>query len=141
MEIKLEEYFDHQQLSQVGDLFIRNQDRVFLSEKVKNTEALLISVFMISNKVKKAAIPRKEAEKLYFLLGRERKDFRKILFELSKKKILEYGDLHIMLLPKGLNLISKVLGKIQKTNVLIVKSGENFSAVGEFEKFLEGGGG
>ena len=137
MEIKLEDYFDNYQQLNVSDLFIQNQDRYFLKEETSNKEALIISTFMISNRIKKAIVPRKEVEQLYFLLGRKKDSFRKNLFTLCKEGVLEYTESSIMLLVRGLNFINKIIGKISKSKVLIIKSGSNFSALSEFEKFLE----
>ena len=137
MEIELEDYFDNYQKLSALDLFVKNQDRFFLKEEINNKDSLIITTFMVSNKIKKAIVPRKEVEQLYFMLGRKKDSFRKVLFNLSKERILEYNDSVIMLLVKGINFINKIFGKINKTKVMIIIQGSNFSAIKEFEKFLE----
>ena len=136
IDFDLKDYFEENQLMQIEGIFIKNQDRVFIDENIDNIKTVILSIFMVSNKNKKSKVSRKDCYKLYTFLGKKPDRFRKILFELKKKDILDYDENNMSLRPKGLKILSEMLGGIQKSKVRLIKSGQNFSAIKEFELFL-----
>lgn len=83
--MKLEEYFSKEELEKVKEKFTIFHDKVFLDDEIKNTDALLIVVYMISNKNKKSEVGYNECLELFCKLGRKNDTFSKALYELTKR--------------------------------------------------------
>lgn len=93
----------------------------FFYDSIKNTDALLIVVYMISNKNKKSEINYDECLDLFCKFGRKREEFSKALYEVTKRKkkclldVRGRGEKAILSLNfSGIKKVKEVLSKNDK---------------------------
>ncbi|MEM3449826.1 MAG: hypothetical protein QXP38_13335 [Nitrososphaerota archaeon] len=111
-------------------------DRFLADESLTDLDVILLSLYLIEWKNKKAGVKYDEAKNLFVLLGRKEKNYRVNIHLAKKKNLIEAKNTILNFTIKGLKRIRTLLGHVEKTPVYVIKSGQSFSAIMLFEKFL-----
>ena len=121
--------------AELSGLFHKHHDVILADDSLSDIEVILACIYLKEDAKKRAGVEYDECKELFVALGRKEDNFRKNI-SLAKMNSLIRGDKTLFLLIGGLKKIRKVLGKIGKTPVFVIKSGETFSAIRLFEEFL-----
>lgn len=114
--MEIEEYFNKDEIIKAEKLFINFYDKLFLDTKINNTNALLIAIYMISNKDKKSIIQKSKAKDLFLKFGRKEKEYSKAFYEISGKRKTKVGKREAWIEEKGetISLNFEGLNQIKK---------------------------
>lgn len=117
-------------------LFHRHLDRVLVDDSLSDLDIILLSVYLIENKNKKAGVSYDECKQLFTGLGRKEVNYKANIYNAKKMSLIVEKDAKLLLAIGGLKRIWKLLGQIGKSPVHVIKSGQNFSAIKLLEEFL-----
>lgn len=115
----LGEYFQEEEIDNAKKFLVSFHDKLLLDDKINNTSALLLAIYMISNKDKKSMVQKSKVKDLFIKFGRKEKEFSKALYERcgkrkTKKSWIDEKDDSIGLNFEGLNQIKKLLSSKEK---------------------------
>lgn len=122
---------------EMSGIFRKYYDRRIADDCLSDLEVILLSMHLTDLKNKKSGIKYESLKRLFVSFGRKESNFRKAIFKAKKQSFLKEKDKDIHLLILGLKKIDQILGRVGKSPVLIIKSGQNFSAITLFEEFLK----
>jgi hypothetical protein len=122
---------------QISGLLHKYNDKFLADDSLSNVEVLLLSLYLIEQKNKKAGATYSEVKEFFLSLGRKENNFTVAIHRAKKQDLVEEKENVFYFLIGGLKNIWKVLGKIEKSRVCILKSGEFFTAIKLFEEFLQ----
>ena len=122
--------------SELSGLIKRHYSQVFFDESLSDLEAMLFSLYLAEANAKKAGAEYAVCKDIFVSLGRKENNFKANVY-LAKKKLLLVADGEILeYTAQGLKLVEKTLGTEHKAPVILVRSGEAFTAIKHFEEFL-----
>ena len=133
MEVKM---ISKEFLKNYSGLIHEYNDRFLADESLSDMEVMLLAVHLIETQNKKVGGKYEDVKNLFTSLGRKSEHFKVAVHNAKKQNLIEDKDKLLCLIIKGLKLIRKILGQIEKSPVHIIKSGENFTAIKLFEEFL-----
>ena len=84
--MELENYFLENEIKNVKNFLIYFHDRFLLDKRIKDPQAILLSIYMLNNKTKKSFISEKEVKSLFLKMGRINKDFTKSKYDILGKR-------------------------------------------------------
>ena len=112
--MSLKKYFPENQLNKAEKLIREFHGRMLLDSAIKNTEAVVLSAYMVSNEKKEGLVNKSEVKKLFLSFGKSSDNFDKALYEVSgkrkgKKKLIDYEKDKVGLNFNGIEKIKKIL--------------------------------
>lgn len=87
--MKLDDYFPEEEAETAGYLIHEFHDKLLLDEKPSDKTALLLSLYMCSNKNKKSEIEYTEVKNLFVSLGRKEGNFAVNFFNSKKEGLVD----------------------------------------------------
>ena len=117
--MELKEYFSSdKEIEGAKKIITIFHDRPLLDNKIKNTELVLLVLYMLSNKEKAGLINREKAKGLFVEFGKTNQEFDKAFYEHSgkrkgKQKLTEEKDDTVGLTFQGLERVKSILGEEQ----------------------------
>lgn len=117
-------------------LFHRHHDRILVDDSLSDLDVILLSVYLVENKNKKAGVDYDECKQLFTALGRKEVNYKANIYNAKKISLIVEKDARLLLAIRGLKRIRKLLGEIGKSPVHVIRSGQNFSAIKLLEEFL-----
>jgi len=122
----------------ISGLLHAYHDKYLVDDSLSDLDVLLLCMYLIEFRNKKAGSNYEELKNLFVYLGRKENYFRVILHLAKKQNLIisNKQEKNIYFLVKGLKRIEKVIGQAGKLPVHIIKSGQKFSAIKLFEEFL-----
>ncbi len=121
---------------EISGLIHEYYDRLLADESLADLDVILLSLYLIESKNKKAGVKYEDSKNLFVLLGRKEENFKANIYLAKKKNFIEAKDTILNFTINGLKRIRTLLGQVGKTPVYVIKSGQSFSAIVLFEKFL-----
>jgi len=121
---------------EVSGLIHKYHDRLLADDSLSDLDVVLLSLYLIESKNKKAGAEYEAVKDVFVQLGRKKNNFKVMIFRAKHNGFIETEDTKLNFRIKGLKRIREVLGQLEKTPVHVIKSGQNFSAIMLFEKFL-----
>lgn len=82
---ELKKFFPEEVLDKAHNVVAIFQDDVLINNSLIDGDAILVVVYMLSNKNKSNYVKYEEAQNLYVKSGKEKESFRKALYELTKR--------------------------------------------------------
>lgn len=86
MKIELTKYFQEKEIEKVKKIITEFHSKLLLDPKVSHSNAVLISIYMVSNESKLAMVDKSKVETLFINLGKTKKNFSKTIYDLSGKR-------------------------------------------------------
>jgi hypothetical protein len=117
-------------------LFHRHVDRVLADDSLSDLDVILLSVYLIENKNKRAGADYDECKQLFTGLGRKEVNYKANIYNAKKMSLIVGKNAKLFLAIGGLKRIRRLFGQIGKSPVHVIKSGQNFSAIKLLEEFL-----
>ncbi len=121
---------------EISGLMHEHHDRLLADESLADLDVILLSLYLIESKNKKAGVKYDASKNLFVLLGRKKANYKANIYLAKKQNLIEAKDTILNFTIKGLKRIRTLLGQVEKTPVYVIKSGQSFSAIMLFEKFL-----
>ena len=121
---------------ELSGLFHKNYNRVLLDDSVSDKDAILVAMDLIEMQNDKAGVAYDQCKELFVSLGRKDPNFKANLYNAKKESLIEQKDSTLLFLSGGLNRIRQVLGRLEKSPVYVIKSGQTFTAKKLLEDFL-----
>lgn len=81
----LKTYFQRDELKSAEKIVRFFHGKLLISDDLSNADTVLLITYMISNKEKSSSIDYEEVREFYAKLGRKEKEFRKVMYELTKR--------------------------------------------------------
>ena len=122
--------------NEISGLFHKYNDNYLLDESLSNLDALLISIYSIEKGEGKSGVRYQNLKEFFIKIGKSKEEFRRKIFDAKKKNLIRVEDEKILFLIKGLKRVWEILGKVGKSKIYVIKSGQNFTAIKLFEQFL-----
>jgi hypothetical protein len=109
-----ESYFPEEEIEFAKSIMKEFHGRMLLDSTINNPSALLLSIYMICNKIKQPTTEKIAVKELFISLGRKSEEFDKALYEISgkrkgKTKLIEINKEIISLNFNGLEKVKKIL--------------------------------
>lgn len=111
--------------------------QLLADDSLSDKEVILLSLYIITNEKRKPEATYEEVKTKFESLGRKVGNFSANLSNAKKENLVNVKDSTISFLPKGLKIIEKIIGKLEKLPVRIIKAGEQFTGIKLFEEFLK----
>jgi hypothetical protein len=122
---------------ELSGLIYKHYDRLLADDSLSDLNVILLSLYLIETKNKKAGAEYDECKKLFIALGRKEENYRANIHLAKKKWLIEIKDGVLNFTSKGLKEIRTLLGQVEKSPVYVIKSGQSFSAIMLLEQFLD----
>lgn len=85
--MELESFFPNSEEKNKAENFIKQfHDDLLLKDEVKDTEAVVLVIYMLTNKKESNTIDKKEAREFFENFGRNGTDFSKTVYELVNRR-------------------------------------------------------
>lgn len=119
--MEIEEYFQDKEVDNAKKMIKEFHGRILLDTSIKDPSAFLLSMYMASNKDKKAFVNKKGVKQIFLLLGRRSENFDKVFYEVSgkrkgKKRFIDIKGEEISLNFDGLKEVELIINKDNKKN-------------------------
>ncbi len=115
------------------------QERLLADESLRDIDVLTLALYLWENEHQKSGAFYEELKALFIQFGRkERPNFGVTIHEAKKKRLIEQDQatkrIHFKI--KGLKSIESIIGLNGNAPVRLIKAGQTFSAIKQFEEFL-----
>ncbi len=118
-------------------LFHKNYDRILADDSLSDKDVILIALFLLERKNKRAGVESAECKLLFTSLGRKADpNYAVNVHNAKKENLIEQKGSVLFFLGKGLKRLEELLGQVGKKPVYLIKSGQNFTAIKRLEEFL-----
>lgn len=125
------------ELSSISGLFHEYRGRLLVDDSLSNIDVFLLSYHFVAEHIKTSEVNQKLVKDFFIAMGREVDAFRKVMYECVKiRGYLDKKNDVLTIRVKGVKRLEEILGKQYKAGVILIKSGEQFSAIKRFEEFI-----
>jgi hypothetical protein len=129
--VNLNDYFSKDEIEDAKYIVHEFHDKLLLDDKPSDKTALLLSLYMCSNKSKQSEITYDEVRKLFVTLGRKEDNFAVNLFNAKKDGFVDErqeGQVKLLSLKvKGLKEVKDTLGETIGVKTWLIESGKVYS--------------
>lgn len=138
--MNLNDYFPKEEVEDVKYLIHEFHDKLLLDDKPSDKTALLLSLYMCSNKNKQSEITYDEVRKLFVMIGRKEDNFAVNLFNAKKEELVderEEGKVKLLSLKvKGLKEVKDTLGETIGVKTWLIESGKVYTGKKLFQEIV-----
>ncbi len=139
--MNLNDYFPKEEVEDAKYIIHEFHDKLLLDNKISDKTALLLSLYMSSNKNKQSEIPYDEVRKLFVAMGRkEDPNFAVNLFNAKKEGLVderEEGKVKLLSLKiEGLKAVKDKLGETIGVKTWLIESGKVYSGKKLFQEIV-----
>jgi hypothetical protein len=137
----LREYFPDEEIESARNIINVFHEKLLLDDKLSGGDALLIALYMCSNKSKMAEVNYNEVKNLFVKLGRKENDFKVYLHYANKAGLIDEREEAnktklISLKIKGLKIVKDLLGHHIGAKVWLIESGMTYSGKKLFKEIV-----
>lgn len=129
--MSLDDYFPKEEVEYAKYIIHEFYGKLLLEDKPSDKTALLLSLYMCSNKNKQSEITYEEVRKLFVAMGRKEDNFAVNLFNAKKEGLVderEEGKVKLLSLKvKGLKAVKDMLGETIGVKTWLIESGKVYS--------------
>jgi len=125
-----------EKLPYASGLFHEYRGKYLADDSLSDVDVLLLCLHIGGEYKQAYEIEYELAKDIFVNLGRKKENFRKAVYSSRKKGYIDKKDKKLIILVKGVKRLEKILGQLHKVPVFIIKSGEHFTAIKKFERFL-----
>jgi hypothetical protein len=138
--VNLNDYFLKDEVEDAKYMIHEFHDKLLLDDKPSDKTALLLSLYMCSNKNKQSEITYDEVRKLFVTMGRKEGNFALNLFNAKKEGLVderEEGEVKLLSLKvKGLKEVKDTLGETIGVKTWLIESGKVYSGKKLFQEIV-----
>jgi hypothetical protein len=138
--VNLGDYFPKEEVEDAKYIIHEFHDKLLLDDKPSDKTALLLSLYMCSNKNKQSEITYDEVRKLFVTMGRKEDNFAVNLFNAKKEGFVderEEGKVKLLSLKvKGLKEVKDMLGETIGVKIWLIESGKVYSGKKLFQEIV-----
>lgn len=138
--MSLNDYFPKEEIENARYIIHEFHDKLLLDDKPSDKTALLLSLYMCSNKSKQSEIPYDEVRNLFVIMGRKENNFAANLFNAKKEELVderEEGKVKLLSLKvKGLKAVKDLLGETIGVKTWLIESGKVYSGKKLFQEVV-----
>lgn len=138
--MKLNDYFPKEEVEDAKYIIHEFHDKLLLDDKPSDKTALLLSLYMCSNKNKQSGIAYEEVRKLFVTVGRKEDNFAVNLFNAKKEGLvneIENGKVKLLgLTVSGLKAVKDTLGETIGVKTWLIESGRVYSGKKLFQEIV-----
>lgn len=84
--MNLKEYFPEEEIRNAEKIIQEFHGRMLLDNLINNPTAIVLSLYMLSNKEKTSLISKKKVKELFISFGRKGEEFDKTIYEITGKR-------------------------------------------------------
>jgi len=137
----LHEYFPPEEIESARSIIFEFHDKLFLDEGLSGTYALLIALYMHSNKNKCSEVEYNGVRDLFVKLGRKGEDFRVYLHYAKKAGLVDEreradGVKLLSLNIRGLKVVKDLLAQSMGAKVWLIEAGATYSGKKLFKEIV-----
>jgi hypothetical protein len=138
--VNLKDYFPEEEMEDAKHIIHEFHDKLLLDDKPSDKTALLLSLYMNSNKNKQSEIKYDEVRNLFVALGRKEDNFAVNLFNAKKEGLVDerqegkvkFLNLKIM----GLKTVKDTLGETIGVKTWLIEAGKVYSGKKLFQEIV-----
>jgi hypothetical protein len=138
--VELEHYFPKEEVENAKYIIHEFHDKMLLDEKPSDKTALLLSLYMCSNKNKTPEIKTSEVKNLFVALGRKEVNFPQNLHNAKDEELVnekeERNVKSLSLKIKGLKTVKDMLGESIGAKTWLIESGKVYSGKKLFQEIV-----
>ncbi|MGA3191145.1 MAG: hypothetical protein ABSD73_01370 [Candidatus Bathyarchaeia archaeon] len=138
--MNLNDYFPKDEVEDAKYIIHEFHDKLLLDDKPSDKTALLLSLYMCSNKNKQSEITYGEVRKLFVTLGRKEDNFAVNLFNAKREELVDErqeGRAKLLSLKvKGLKEVKDTLGETIGVKTWLIESGKVYSGKKLFQEIV-----
>ena len=138
--MNLNDYFPKEEVEDAKYAIHEFHDKLLLDDKPSDKNALLLSLYMCSNRNKQSEITYDEVRKLFVTLGRKEDNFAVNLFNAKKEGLVgerEEGKVKLLgLKVSGLKAVKNMLGETIGVKTWLIESGKVYSGKKLFQELV-----
>jgi hypothetical protein len=138
--VNLNDYFPKEEVEDAKYIIHEFQDKLLLDDKPSDKTALLLSLYMCSNKNKKSGIKYGEVKSLFVAMGRKEENFPQNLHNAKNEELVsEKEERKVKLLSlkvKGLKTVKDMLGESIGAKTWLIESGKVYSGKKLFQEIV-----
>lgn len=138
--MNLSDYFPKDEVEDAKYIILEFHDKLLLDDKPSDRTALLLSLYMCSNKNKQSEITYDEVRKLFVTLGRKEDNFAVNLFNAKKEGLVDEkqeGQVKLLSLKvKGLKEVKDMLGETIGVKTWLIEGGKVYSGKKLFQEIV-----
>lgn len=138
--MNLNDYFPKDEVEDAKYIIHEFHDKLLLDDKPSDKTALLLSLYMCSNKNKQSEITYDEVRKLFVTLGRKEENFAVNLFNAKKEGLADErqeGQVKLLCLKvKGLKEVKGMLGETIGAKTWLIEAGKVYSGKKLFQEIV-----
>jgi len=127
-----------EEYSSISGLFHEYQGRLLVNSQLSDADVILLSYHFAAGYTKAPEVDYELVKSFFVAMGRREEAFGKAVYEYTKRKrYLDKKGKKLIILSEGYERLDKILGKLYEAPVILIKSGEQFSAIKKFEEFVK----
>ncbi len=122
---------------EISGLLQEYMGRTLLDSKITDIDAILLVIYIREWRNESPGVEQETCKEMFIEFGRKiEPNFRVNLGNAIKKGLIENKSTTLYLLIDGLRRVQRIFGSVQKEPVLVIKSGQNFTAIKLLEDFF-----